>query len=777
MSIDPNNMPKVFQLYLELSQYPILAKLIRQRMREEIFARGIVSHQVFEQEVRDKAIQSQQVEGLSDPLTQEPPHIWQERQDRIRDHLTDFYFAYNLPHDLFRQLVREVVSQRAPNRQVFLTFNPELAPWDVLFAQGEAFESYPPSRRKEVEHHLRQVIVVIIKAMISDQLSFVRVAREYFTVHDLNWIRHHRIGRGKIGGKAAGMLLAQKILEKKGEERGIPFAERFGIPESWFLGSDVYYDFHSANDLFRFMNQKYKTPDQMRSDYPHIRQAYLRSVLPSYVLEAFEDLLEEVGHAPLIVRSSSLLEDNFDTSFAGKYDSFFLPNQGNPVENLEALADAVMKVYASVVRPEALIYRERMNLTDYDERMAILIQKVDGVQHGRYFFPAMAGVGFSRNPYQWNERIRREDGLLRLVTGLGTRAVDRVGNDYPRMVALSHPELRPESNPRMVHRYSQNIMDLIDLEENTMTSLPIREVVDKGYPGLGSIFSVDRSSYVETMRRRPLQLDPAELVVTFDRVLAKGDFTDLMRDALNTLQQAYGRPVDIEFAAHFEADFPTPQVTINILQCRALSQRADVPKVTLPTDLHADDVLFITHEQVPDGLVEEITYIVYVDPRTYNALEDSGTRADIARVVGMLNHKLEGETFVLVGPGRWGTSNMNLGVKVTYAEIYNTRMLIEVAYPTEGDLPELSHGTHFFQDLVEANIYPLPVYPDDEEGLYHEAFFTQAANHLTDLLPAYPQFEAYIRVIDVCEVTGGAPLTIAMSGDEEKAIAYFARED
>ncbi len=777
MSYDPQQLPKVLQLYLEISQYPILARRIRQRMREELFSRGIVSKQAFEQEVRDKAIQSQEREGLVNPFEQEPPDVWQTRTDQIRDHMTDFYFAYNLPHDLFEQIVHEVLSERIPNRQVILTFNPELAPWDLLFAQGEAYENYPPEMRVSIQHHLMEIIVVLIKAMISDQLAFVRVARDYFTVKDLDQIRRHRIGRGKIGGKAAGMLLAYKVLQRHGPQHGIDVDRFITIPESWFLGADIFYDFHNNNDLFRFMNQKYKRPEQMMSDYPIAYNAYLNSRLPDEIIDQLSELLDSVGDAPLIVRSSSLLEDNFDTSFAGKYDSFFLPNQGTHAENLRELQTAIIKVYASVIRPEALIYRDRMGLTDYDERMAVLIQKVEGRRYGRYVFPDVAGVGFSFNPYRWSKRIRGEDGLLRMVVGLGTRAVDRVGRDYPRMVSLSHPSLRPEFGARMVRHYSQHQIDVIDVEDNTFKTLPVGQVLDIDYPALTAIVSVDQGGFVQPFARRPVALEPHQMVVTFDNLLAQEQFVTLLRESLKILEKAYERPVDVEFAGQLVATYPKPQVRIALLQCRTLSRRGDVyHDVHIPEDIPEQDVIFTVNQQVPRGCVEGIRYVIYVDPHAYVHIPEPHTRIEIAQVVGRLNHALANQTFILMGPGRWGSSNIQVGVPVTYADIYNTRVLIEVAFAGDGSAPELSYGTHFFQDLVEANIYPLPIFPDDPSNVYQESFFRSAPNLLSQLLPADDRYTPYIKVIDVPSVSNGRTLTIIMDSEEDRAVAFLTNK-
>lgn len=767
-------MPKVLQLYLELSQYPILARRIRERMREEMFSRGIVSRSVFEQEARDKAIRSQEREGIVNPLLEEPPDVWRERIDQVRDHLTDFYFAYNLPHDLFERLVQEVVSERAPNQEVILAFNPELAPWDLLFMQGEMYESYPPEKRLHVQHHLREIIVVLIKAMISDQLSFVRVARDYITVADLKNIRAHRIGRGKIGGKAAGMFLAYKVIQRHARQRGIDAEKRITIPESWYLGSDVFYDFHADNDLFGFMNQKYKRPEQMMADYPQAYNAYLNSRLPEEVRTELGEMLREVGKHPLIVRSSSLLEDNFDTSFAGKYDSFFLPNQGTYAENLRELESAIIRVYSSVIRPEALIYRDRMGLTDYDERMAVLIQKVEGKRYGKYYFPDFAGVGFSHNPFVWSKRISREDGLLRIVVGLGTRAVDRVAADYPRMVALSHPTLRPEFGRDMLRHYSQRLIDVLDLEANDCKTLPLNEVIDVGYPALTSLFSLDEGGMVRPMTSLALDAEPHQLVATFDNLLARGEFAELMREMLDILEEAYRRPVDVEFAGEVTATYPKPQARIALLQCRTLSRRADGQSVEIPKDIPKHKILFTATQLVPRGCVDEIEYIVYVDPRAYDGIGDPHTRIEIGQAVGRLNHALEGKRFILMGPGRWGTSNLQLGVKVTYADIYNTKVLIEIAFAGEDSVPEMSYGTHFFQDLVEANIFPLPLFPDEPETLFRENFFLDAPNVLGEFLPADERFAPYIRLIRVADVAPGHTVSVVMNSQEEKAVGYLA---
>ena len=771
MSLDLGT-PKVLELVLKLKQYPILSREIRQRMREETFRRGIITPADFEREVRKKARESQIREGLHDPLVEERVDVWEQRISVIRDDLTDFYFAHNCPPSLLEQIVQEVVDPCTPDEDFVLSFNPELAPWAMLFARGEEYESSPPEKRARVQHHLKEMVVVLTKGMLSDQLDFVGLAREFLTISDLKAIRQRRIGRGKIGGKAAGMMLAWKIIQRYGADLDPGLAAQVVIPESFFVGADVFYDFQAINNLIRFMNQKYKKLDAIRAEYPELRQAYVGGEFPEDVKESLGSLLVEVGNSPIVVRSSSLLEDNFGFSFAGKYDSFFLPNQSSPEENLEALMRGISEVYASVLKPDALQYRRRMGLLDYDERMAVLIQKVVGSPYGHYYLPALAGVAFSHNPFRWNARIRREDGLVRLVWGLGTRAVDRVSKEYPRMIALSHPTLRPEMGAQEVSRYSQHLVDVLDLQSNRLETLPAYELLSASYPGLHLIASANRGDYVQPLFSLLDDPDPRTLVLTFDNLIANTDFVPLMKFVLKTLEQHYKRPVDIEFAVERLGGRNSRNVALSLLQCRPLSLQQNGQPVEIPEQVPREDILFTANRLVPHGVVSGIRYIVWIDPSAYDRIPDPVQKTQVAHVVGQLNQSLEGETFVLMGPGRWGSSNVNLGVRVSYADIDHAGVLIEVALAHGEHAPEASYGTHFFQDLVESRIYPLPIYPDDPQTAFDWSFFDRAPNVLGRILPECAACDA-VKVIDVVEVTSGRHLEIVMDGEQERALGYL----
>jgi hypothetical protein len=772
-TFEPDATPKVLKLYLEISQYPILAPTIRERMRGELYARGIISPSDLEQEVKHKAMLSQEMEGLTDPIAQEPADEWQRRIAHFRDTLTDFYFAHNLPHSLFERIVRDALARRVPPDDIFLSFNPELAPWDMLFAQGEAYEALPPEQRARVKHHLREIVVVLIKSLISDQLAFVGIAKDLFAVADLQAIRRRRIGRGKIGGKAAGMMLAWKILNLAASNEGIDLKSHVVIPESYFIGADVVYDFIALNDLHYLSDQKYKTRAEIEADYPHVREAFIGGHFPREIVDGLRGILEKVGNRPLIVRSSSLLEDNFGTSFAGKYDSFFCPNQGTPEENLQALLSAISAVYASVFSPDALFYRQQMGLLDYDERMAILLQEVQGERHGDFFFPTLAGVAFSHNPFRWTTKIRSEDGFVRVVWGLGTRAVERVGPDHPRMVALSHPQLRPEGDIVEIKRYSQRLVDLISLAENEFQTRPVTELLNMDFPSARYLVSVDRGDYLQPPLAYDASLSPQELVLTFENLLAKTQFVPLMKAILKALAECFGRHVDVEFTADIIPGYPQPDFLIHLLQCRPQAGGDLVEGVRVPTTVAEADILFTADRLVPQGRVQRIRHIVFVDPELYARIPDETTRLQLARVVGRLNQALDKRGFILMGPGRWGSNNVELGVKVTYADIFNTAMLVEIGLSDGGSAPEASYGTHFFQDLVEARIYPLALFPGQRETVLNWRFLRESPNVLAELFPDQAKYARYLRVIDVPAVAQGRLLEVIMDGEQGEALGYL----
>lgn len=772
----PRSITPAIDIYIRLAQFPVLADTIRMRMRQELFSRGIIDEITFEAQVREKAIESQRRERLTDPYGQEEAHNWQKRKARVRDFQTDALFADNLGGVLLDQIIQEVLqNQPSPSVSSGLNFNPEISPWEVLFRQGEIYEELPEEEYERGQHHLEEIKVVLIKRLISDQLPYIGVAKHVFKISDLRYIYDRRIGSGKIGGKAAGLMLAWRILQQRHED-GNDIHARIGIPQSYFIGTEVIYEFRLMNGLDHFMNQKYRTLAEIRQEYPRIVEAHLAGNFPPTVVNQLRAVLADIGDSPLIVRSSSLLEDNFGYAFAGKYNSYFCPNQGTEEENLKALLDAVRRVFASTLNPDAILYRQKHGLIDYDERMAILIQKAVGKPYRNYYLPVLAGVAFSQNPFRWNNQIRREDGFLRLVWGLGTRAVDRVSNDYPRLIALSHPQLRPETTTKAIRQYSQWYIDVIDVADNSFKTLHVLDILDEKYPYLRYIASVNRDEYLqEIFSTAALQRDD-EFILTFNGLTKDRRFVNLMRTALQRLEAAYERPVDVEFAVDILPGYPQTEYRLHVLQCRPLSQRAEDRAVTIPRNIPPERILFTSNRLVPDGRAEGIRYIIHIDPQAYYDLHNTTIKHELARAIGRLNKKLENESFILMGPGRWGSVNLDLGVHVTYGDIFNTKVLVEIAVAHNGHTPELSYGTHFFQDLVEAGIHSLALHlgagPDSANFKWE--FFNNAANSLAELLPEDAGLSRYLKVIDLDRLPGQPRLNVLMNGANEEAVGFLS---
>ena len=774
MTHTPPESSKVLDIYLLIAQYPMLASNIRRRMREELFRRGIITPQQFDAEVKEKAILSQQREGIFNGLQTETTEQWELRWSRVRRTLTDFYFAYNLPIEILYQILDQLLTPQADGRSVppdhSLPFNPELAPLEMVLRQAERYEALPDDQRAAVDHHLQELRVVLLKSLVSDQLAFIHIARRWFNTRDFNMILERRIGTGKIGGKSAGLLLAYKILQNTAPE----VFEKITLPRSYFIGADVFYDFMAGNHL-EFLNQKYKTAEQIRDEYPTILEKYSLARFPEEIAHQLREVLREVGNTPLIVRSSSLLEDNFGMSFAGKYLSIFCPNQGTFKENMRSLTKAIRQIYASVFSPDALMYRRRVGLLDYDERMAILLQEVQGQRHRQYYFPDLAGVAYSYSPVVWNARLKREEGFMRLVMGLGTRAVDRIANEYPRMVNLSHPQLRPEVLPKAIRYYSQHFVDALDLEQNTLSTVPVESLLGADYYPLRWLVSVDDGETVHPPHTISRSIDPSQFILTFDGLLQRGEFVPLLKTVLTRLEQQYEQPVDIEFAVSFTPGSDKPKLTFHLLQCRPQNQWSTESREiqSIPTDVAAQDKILLCTRMVPQGHVSQVEYIVYVDSQAYYQLDAREDYSDVARYIGQLNSSLEGRNFVLIGPGRWGSSDAMQGVPATYADIFNTRALVEVASKKSGFSSEPSYGTHFFQDLVESQIYPLAVYPEEPGDHLNWEFLRQSQNQITEFIPEQSQASQCIKVIHIPTERPGCHLEILMDG--QKALGYLTQ--
>lgn len=629
-----------------------------------------------------------------------------------------------------------------------------------------------PEDFKLPEATANSVRVALIRRFFTEQLEFINIAKKYLDLEDFFDLTERIIfppgSHGKLGGKSAGLFLAKRVLKKAG--RRLKAIGEVKKPKTWYIASDALIAFVQHNNLEEVTEQKYKDIEEIRQEYPHLVQVFKNCTFPNEIVKGLSLALDDFGDVPLIVRSSSLLEDRFGTAFAGKYKSLFLANQGDREERLTALLDAIAEVYASIFSPDPIEYRAERGLLDFYEEMGIMIQAVIGKRVGRYFFPAYAGVAFSRNEFRWSPRIRREDGLLRIVPGLGTRAVDRVSDDYPILAAPGRPHLRVNVSTDEVVRYSPKKMDVIDLEKNSFETVDVKSLmreIGQDYPASTKVISIFRDGLIQQPMGIATDLEKEDFVVTFEGLLSRTPFVRQLEAIIKTLESALGFPVDIEFASD-GTDF-------YLLQCRPQSSSPEDVAVEIPARLPEGSVLFTAKRYVSNGRVPDITHIVYVDPDRYSEIREPENLAAVGKAVGKLNKILPRRRFILMGPGRWGSrGDIRLGVRVTYADISNAAMLIEIARKKGNYVPDVSFGTHFFQDLVESGIRYLPLYPDDNGVIYDEEFFRASPNVLSEMLPEHAALAHVLRVIDVPQAAAGRILQILMNADLELAVATFA---
>jgi pyruvate,water dikinase len=618
--------------------------------------------------------------------------------------------------------------------------------WSRTFTQAQEIVDKGRSGQLKTRTH-RRLYARLLRMAVTRDPQLIALAENYFTLADLIEIGKRMIGTGLIGGKSAGMLLARAIL-KKDDPR---WQERMGAHDSFYIGSDVFYTYLIRNGCW-WVRRRLKNPESLFDTAQEARQRLLSGTFPDDILAQFTSMLNYFGQSPIIVRSSSLLEDAYGNAFSGKYESVFCANQGTPQERLDNFITAVRTVYASTMNHDALSYRSHWGLLDKDEQMALLVQRVSGASYNDLFFPQVAGVSFSFNPYVWSPEIEAHAGVLRLVFGLGTRAVDRSDNDYTRMVALNAPDRQPGTASEDPWRYTQRTVDVLDLKKNRLLSLPFREVAEHAGPVLPLETVATRD---EEMERRAAEHNISNIfpwVLSFQNLLHQTDFVDDMRAMLATLESAYRHPVDIEFTANVLED---NRFRINLVQCRPFQVRK---AVSIPRDTsgieYEHTLLKTAGPIIGSSFSAALHRIVYIVPSAYSSLPQQQQYA-LARIIGKVTRSSAPATpgpVMLIGPGRWGTSTPSLGVPVSFAEIKEVGILVELALMHEGLIPDVSLGTHFFNDLVEMDMLYLAVYPERSETVFKKEFFENSPNQLAALLPEAAAWEAVVKVIDAAQL-------------------------
>jgi len=610
--------------------------------------------------------------------------------------------------------------------------------WDRLFIEAEEL-----IKDGATEEEKNDTIRKLCTIMISKNKRMLDLAMRYFSLEELIEIKSRLIGTGFIGGKSVGMLLARKILSKSKLFDWQKIAEPH---DSFYIGSDIFHSYIVHNRWWKLHMQQ-KTEEGYFAVAKVLKEKMIYGVFSEDIMEFFQQIIEYFGASPIIIRSSSLLEDDFGNAFAGKYESVFLANQGTPEQRYIQFTEAVKTIYASTMNEDALVYRKQRGLDKLDEQMALLVQRVSGAHHKDYFFPDLAGVGLSYNTYVWNKDIDPHAGMLRLVFGLGTRSVNRVEGDYPRMVALDDPLRRPYAEKDDLRKYSQHEVDLINTKTNILDTVSFERLVTDKKINISRVAIKDYEPMEEARRSDPESKD--RWILTLDGLFSNDILSDHFKKILNSLEEAYHYPIEIEFTVNYAKN---DSFRINLLQCRPLQTKGLGHKVDIPDHIISSNMLFGSEGYFLGGNIsQKIDRVISVDPEKYSKLVLSD-KYQIARLVGKLNRKIKDKNespTLLMGPGRWGTTTPSLGVPVKFAEINNIAVLIEVAFSGSNFMPELSFGTHFFQDLVETNIFYVALFPEKKGIVFNMEWFKDSINMFSELMPDSSRYEDIISVYDV----------------------------
>ena len=646
------------------------------------------------------------------------------------------------------------IFQKSPNGSVRF-----LDHWDRLFMKADNLKKSPQDSKESIE-----LVQELCRIMIGREKRISQLAQNSFSIEDLINIKSRLIGSGFIGGKATGMLLAQKILS---HDKSFDWDHYMEPHDSFYIGSDVFYSYIVENGWWKLL-MKQKTKENYFEIAPEIKEKLLRGKFPDQVRERFQEIIEYFGQSPIIVRSSSLLEDSFGNAFAGKYESVFLVNQGDPEHRYSEFEEAVRKVYASTMDESALAYRLQRGLDQQDEQMALLVQRVSGSYKKNYFFPDLAGVGVSHNTFVWKSDLDPKAGMLRLVFGLGTRAVDRVEDDYPQTIALDQPLLRPYTNKAGESRFSQHNVDLLDTSKNSLRTVSVINLLNEELNIKLDMIAEPDLNAEQKMKELGIK-DKRYWLLTFKKLLSNTNFTEIMQKILKTLEKNYQYPVDIEFTINFTGD---DAFKINLVQCRPLQTKGLKANMQLPENIDSEKILFSSDGYtMGGGISQPIKRIIYIDPHTYVDLPIS-QKYSVARLVGKLNRQIANRDItptILLGPGRWGTTTPSLGVPVNFAEINKITVLAEISDEGGNMMPELSYGTHFFQDLVESDIFYVALFPQKENVIFNKNMLLKMPNLLTNFCPEEHKYADVVKVYDIS--TG--QLQIMCDVVSQKVICYL----
>ncbi len=579
----------------------------------------------------------------------------------------------------------------------------------------------------------------ICNIMLTRDSKMRELIKSNFTPEDYFEVHSRMVGTGMIGGKACGMLLSRKIVENHRPD----IFERFEPHDSYYIGSDVFYAYIVDNGFWD-LRIKQRTEEGYFTLAGEFEKKIMEGKFPTGIEAEFRRILDYYGNDPVIVRSSSILEDGFGNAFAGKYESVFCGNQGDPEERLQKFEEAVKIVYASTMSMSALDYRKRRGLDKRDEQMAILVQRVSGSRYEGFFMPCTAGVGYSVSPYRMGSE-KPKSGMLRLVMGLGTAAVDRRTGSYPRLVSLDAPTKVLSTDMSDRQQFSQRIVDAISADTNDVEGFDAMNICKSVPRYLKNMIYSHNYETESRLRERGDWRDV--LFITCDGLTKNEQLMTDMRDILELIQTHYEYPVDTEYTINFA---PDGSYVIDLLQCRPLQLTAEGDKITVPDGVDNRRILLET-KGVSMGFSREIAIdgVVYIDPILYYQMPYR-RKYEIKEAISQVNWRFrnQGKHLLLLTPGRICTSSPELGVPSGFSDISEFSVIAEVSESKVGYIPELSYGSHIFQDLVEAGILYTAVFEKESTIAFSPDLLKEFADVTNGVTELADDIKGVLRVYD-----------------------------
>ncbi|MGO8984660.1 MAG: PEP/pyruvate-binding domain-containing protein [Terriglobales bacterium] len=551
-----------------------------------------------------------------------------------------------------------------------------------------------------------------------------------------------RIGSGSLGGKARGLAFVRHLLRKNRITRRFP-GVRISVPPAVVLATDVFDQFLAENNLLDFALHC--------EDDDEIQRSFLEAPLSAGLSEDLRSFLAEVTH-PLAVRSSSLLEDSQYQPFTGVYETFMLGNQqADPEERLRALSEAIRRVYASTFSRHAKAYVRATPYRLEEEKMAVILQQVVGTKHGERFYPDFSGVLRSRNYYPVPP-MTFEDGIAAVALGLGRAVVD--GGKCLTFC------------PRYPHNLMQfsSVEDILANSQSEFWALELQGAED-GRPGhwhekrygldaadsdgtlqpLASTYSRDNHAVYDGVSRQ------GSRIVTFAPMLKQGTFplAEILEVLVQSGEDALGNPVEIEFAVRLpepsdagNAAPGTELAEFGFLQIRPLTLSRNTEDLALD-DVEPDQLICESSKVLGNGRIDDLHDVVVVDSQRFERSRSQEVAASVASLNRQLNE--ENRPYLLIGVGRWGSTEPWLGIPVEWDEISGARVIVEAGFRDFRVTP--SQGSHFFQNLTAFQIGYFTVNPDAGEGTVDWRWLDEQPSVEEQGCVRHLQFKEPIRVV------------------------------